>query len=375
MNILEELKAEGFKIYLAAQDDGYTQFLEDSDIEFIPLKQLSRTTKNPIKDIAFIIELFRIVKSVQPDFTIHYTIKPNIYGGVVTSLLRIPYFSVVTGLGYAFIHNGWLRQLTFSMYKIGLKHCNQVIFENNDDLQVFIDEEIIRPSKGTAINGCGVDTEYFKSNQPLNKDNKLVFTYIGRLLYDKGLRELMTAFESVKQLFPDSELWLVGKRDLENPACISNRDFADWLEKEGVCYKGYTEDVRPYIEGATCIVYPSYREGMPRLVLEAMSMQKPVITTDVPGCRETVIHKESGYIIPVKDEDALFTYMSNIGHKDALDLAVMGEKARKRAIALFNHKKISKELMDIFYSHLPSLKPSNLSKKAEYFEEQRSEKV
>ena len=371
-NIIDRLVEDGFDVYLAAQEDGYEKLLKSENVTFIPLKKLYRTTKNPFKDLLLIRELFSLVKSVKPDFTIHYTIKPNIYGGLVTSILKVPYFSVVTGLGYAFINNGWLRSLTLIMYKVGLKNCKQVIFENNDDLQLFLDEGIIQPTMGTAVNGCGVDTDYFQAECPLKEDNRLIFTYIGRLLYDKGLKELMAAFERIKAIYPTSELWIVGKRDIENPACISNSDYADWIERKGVSYKGYTDDVRPYIEKSTCIIYPSYREGMPRLVLEAMAMQKPVITTDVPGCRDTVIHRESGIIVPPKDEDALHDAMKAIGKNDPLDLAVMGEKARKRAISLFKDTIISEHLIDIFYKHLDFARPELKTKKIKSFEARNS---
>lgn len=364
LNFLEILIDQGWNVYLAAVPDEYAEFIKEyPDVSFIPLESLRRTSKNPLQDISFMKELYSLFNKVKPDISVHYTIKPNIYAGMVARLLNIHYYSIVTGLGYSFIHNGWLESLTSILYKIGLKESKQVIFENNDDRNIFIEKKIIREDQGVTVNGCGVDVHHFKSVGILRDPDKFVFAYIGRLLYDKGLNELIDAFLETKIRFPQAELWLIGRRDKENPACISEQDFATWIEMEGVFYKGYSEDVRPFIDRSDCIVYPSYREGMPRLVLEAMAMERPIITTDVAGCRETIIDGEHGYIVPVKDEIMLAKKMQEVLQADPIDLGLMGQRARRRAIEEFNHLKIANDLVNIINEHSPGLS-NNKTKRA-----------
>jgi len=350
LNLLESLIEAGLEIHLAAVEDNHAYFLKNyPEVNFVPLKRLQRTSKNPFRDLLFLQELNKVYKTIQPDWAIHYTIKPNIYGGMIARWRKIPHFSVVTGLGYSFIHNGWLESLTEILYKIGLKRSSKVIFENNDDKELFIEKGIIKPAEGSSVQGCGVNTNHFQLNSQ-KKEGKgvFVFSYMGRLLYDKGLSESMAAFLSLRKRYPNIEFWIIGKRDLENPACISEKDFSAWIEQEGVFYKGYREDVRPFIEKSDCVVYPSYREGMPRLVLEAMSMETPVITTDVAGCRETIIDGEHGFLVPAKDCNALEEKMEVMLHLDHIDRLHMGQKARQRAIEVFKDTKIARDLMALF---------------------------
>lgn len=352
LNLIEALLSEGFEVHLAAAQDQYTSFLKDfPEVQFTPLKRLYRTSKNPVKDLLFLQELHRVYSQVNPDIAIHYTIKPNIYAGIIAQMKKVPYFSVVTGLGYSFIHNGWLESLTELLYKIGMKRSKQVIFENEDDKMLFIEKGIIKPSNGKAVKGCGVDTEHFRlSSQRKPNKSTFVFSFIGRLLYDKGLCEIIDAFKKIRKQNSSVELWLIGKRDLENPACISEKDFAAWIEMEGVFYKGYSEDVRPFIEQSDCIVYPSYREGMPKLVLEAMCMETPIITTDVAGCRETIVDGEHGFLVPERDSEALQQKMEVMLHLDVIDRMHMGQKGRARAVELFKDTKIACELLEIVCS-------------------------
>lgn len=351
LNLIEALLSEGFEVHLAAVQDQYTSFLKDfPDVQFTPLKRLYRTSKNPVKDLLFLQELHSVYSMVNPDMAIHYTIKPNIYAGIIAQVKKVPYFSVVTGLGYSFIHKGWLESLTEALYKIGMNQSAQVVFENEDDKMLFIEKGIIKPSNGKAVKGCGVDTEHFRlSSQRKPNKTTFVFSYIGRLLYDKGLSEIIDAFKKIRLQNPSVELWLIGKRDLENPACISEKDFAAWIEMEGVFYKGYTEDVRPFIERSDCIVYPSYREGMPKLVLEALCMETPIITTDVAGCRETIVDGEHGFIVPERNSEALRLKMQAMLHLDFIDRLHMGLKGRIRAEELFKDTKIARDLMAIIH--------------------------
>ena len=350
-NVIKALSDDNWEVVLAAYPDAYLDpLLHEFNVEFVPLNKLKRTSRNPISDLSFLAELWQVYRSVKPDCIIQYTIKPNIYGSLIAGMMNIPYFCVVTGLGFAFLHNGWLESMTSVLYKIAFKKCEKVIFENEDDLELFVKKQIIGKDQGLSIKGCGVDVAYFKGRQKTIHKEKFIFAYLGRLLYDKGLHELIQAFKSVREQDKSIELWLVGHLDRENPACISENDFASWLELDGVFFKGYTDDVRPFIFASDCIVYPSYREGMPRLVLEAMAMERPVITTNVPGCRETIISEKHGFLVPPRDISALQAAMAKVKQLDHIDRAIMGESARLHAEKYFSDTLIGRQIAEIITS-------------------------
>lgn len=220
---------------------------------------------------------------------INFTIKPCIYGSLACCILGIPYISVITGIGYAFIRETFLTKLACLLYKFSLKRASNVLFQNSEDLETFVKRRIINKEKAILTPGSGVDTERFLTSYCKNtpKPEKLVFLMISRMLWDKGIGELVQASRILKESGYDFEVWLLGPIDKGNPSAVEEETIRRWEMENLVNYLGSTDDVRHFICQSSCMVLPSYyREGIPRSLLEAMTMGKPIITADSPGCRE-----------------------------------------------------------------------------------------
>ena len=351
LNLIEKLLSESWTVTVIAPLDEYIAYKElYPSVKHIALKQLVRDGSNPLKDFKLILELKAIYKKLQPDVILHYTHKPNIFGAFASKLWgskNTKSIAVITGLGYPFINGGFSQAITSFLYKLTARWHAAFIFENSDDLAFFIDEKIIQAKQGFSVNGCGVDIQKFAPHSNGVYKTKTVFTFIGRLLYDKGIEEFVQAARHVRERNKDAEFWIVGELDSSNPSMIKKDELLHWVNSEVVIYHGFVKDIRPIIAKSDCIVLPSYREGMPRTVLEGMSMAKPIIATDTPGCRQTVDSGVSGYLVEVGNSqdlsDKMFRFMA-LNDEQVHD---MGEAGRKRAVSLFNSEKIADELFKI----------------------------
>lgn len=259
---------------------------------------VQRNGLNPICDIKTAFSLVKIFRRIKPDVILAYTIKPVIYGAFASTLHRnCQFYGLITGLGFAFQKGGIKRNilsiLVKWLYKIALVNANKVIFQNPDNLRAFTDSGIVSKNKSFLVNGSGVDLKYF-TRKPLSKEVK--FLLIARLLGDKGIVEYMEAASIVKRLYPNAEFDLVGPED-PSPDGIRREQIDKWHNQGVIQYHGSAKDVRSYLESCSIFVLPSYHEGMPRTVLEAMATGRPILTTDVPGCRETVVNGENGWLV------------------------------------------------------------------------------
>lgn len=345
LNIIRKLISEGHEVIVMAPVDKFVSYTESMpEVTHIPIHHLDRDSVNPLRDIQLMLEFTRLYKRHKPDLIIHYTVKPNIYGGLAARILGIPSVAVITGLGYSLMHSGWINTVTRLLYKIALPSHRKVIFENRDDKTLFEKEGLVRPSKSVAIKGCGVDTTYFSPNGDQRARDKVTFTFIGRLLYDKGVKEFVAAADLVRKQHPQTQFWLIGELDKENPSSIRNDDLMRWIRDPGIHYHGAKEDIRKYIDRSDCIVLPSYREGMPRVIMEAMSMERPVITTDTAGCRETIDPLVSGYLVPVKNAEALAGAMMSFIALDETSRSKMGKEGRRKVLMEFDDHIIADQL-------------------------------
>ncbi len=348
LNVIEILEENNFEVIVIAPVDHYISYLNNfENVRHIPLKTLNRKSTNPINDLSLTRELYKIYKLENPGLVIHYTIKPNIYGGFAARLCGIKYLSTITGLGYTFLHNGLIQSITQRLYKMAFRNSEKVIFENQDDRILFIKENIIRPEEGISIKGCGVNIEHFSPNGYIKNDDKVIYTFIGRLLYDKGIKEFVTAATIVQKKYPNVEFWIVGEVDSENPAAITNDQLLKWMQDGTIRYFGPTDDVRNFIKKSDCIVLPSYREGSSRVVQEGMSMRTPIITTDSPGCREAVEDGKNGFLVPIKDATALSIAMQKFYNLSPEQKKIMGDHGRQKAKNEFDDRKISQQFFDI----------------------------
>lgn len=353
LNVIDKFLEEGYQVNILAPVDEYIEYKENyPEVRHYNLRMLSRDSTNPLSDIGFTLELIRKLKRINPDLIIHYTNKPNIYGGFASRVMGTNSVAMVTGLGYAFIKNGWIRYILTKLYSFSSSAHKKFIFENIDDRLIFEKLKIVKQGQGVSIKGCGVDTNYF-SPVPYKHEGYYVFTFIGRLLYDKGIKEFVHVAEKIRKEKDNVKFWVIGELDPKNPATVDKDELNRWIDQDIIEYYGFKRDVRPYIEKSSCVVLPSYREAIPRSITEAMSMSRPVITTDVPGCKEAVVDGENGFLVKVKDVDSLSSAVHKIINLTEKEIQIMGAKGRKMAEEQFDDKKIANDIFNICNKIIP----------------------
>lgn len=344
--LMQSLLSAGCKVHVAVPgldgDSDIAKHLRSMDVQIhaIPLQ---RTGMNPIKDLSALWALRKLVKNIKADFVLGYTIKPVIYGSLAAWLADVPNrFALITGLGYAFTGEATgmrkvLRVLIQQLYRFSLSRNRLVFFQNPDDESLFRKLRLLKPAiPSRVVNGSGVDvSEYTVSPLPASP----AFLLIARLLGDKGVREYAQAAALVKARYPDVNFGMVGWID-DNPDAISQHELDGWIKARTIEFMGKLSDVRPAIADSSVYVLPSYREGTPRTVLEAMAMGRAVITTDAPGCRETVIDGDNGFLVPVKNVQALADAMVTMIESPEL-VAAMGARSRVMAQDKYDVHKVN----------------------------------
>jgi glycosyltransferase involved in cell wall biosynthesis len=309
---------------------------------------LHRTGCNPITDVATLFSLYQLLRNIRPSHVLGYTIKPVVYGSIAARLAGVPNrYVLITGLGYAFgkedggIH-WWLGRLAQQLYRLALGGVHKVFFQNPDNEALFRRLSLLsKRIPSVVVNGSGVDIERFqKWSLPLGPPR---FLLIARLLSSKGVREYAQAARILRKKYPKVCFALVGWID-NNPDAIDRSELDEWIEQEVLDYQGHLRDVRPAIEACSVYVLPSYSEGTPRTVLEAMAMGRAIITTDAPGCRETVVDGKNGFLVPVRSVEALVQTMELFIHDDGL-AASMGQRSREIAEDKYDVHKVNGKML------------------------------
>jgi glycosyltransferase involved in cell wall biosynthesis len=310
---------------------------------------LERNGVNPFKDLATLYSLWQSLRKFKPDLVLAYTAKPVIYGVLAAYMARVPKrYGLITGLGSAFTSGsctpGYVTWVMSQLYRLALRFTTGVILQNPDDEQLLREKNILPgwvPS--FIVNGSGVDTEFFGlSNLP----SEPVFLLMARLIVDKGIREYVSAAQIIKSKYPGVRFLLAGFID-SNPTSITYNELQSWIDNGDIEYLGNLADVRPAIKQASIYVFPSfYREGTPRSVLEAMAMGRPVITTDAPGCRETVLQGINGYLVPTRDSVALADSMEKLITSPELR-RTFGLASRSIAEQKYDVRKVNKRMLEI----------------------------
>lgn len=337
----------GHKVICLGPEAGFEQPLQElgADYRQIPLH---RTGLNPLKDVKTLFSLRKVLKEIKPDIVFSYTVKPIVYGSIAAHMAGVRrMYALISGLGYVFIGQTFkqrlLTQIVAFLYRRGLKYNQVVFFQNPDDLHLFVSKSIVpKTAKPVLVNGSGVNIEKFAFAPP--KLSPVTFLLIARLIKDKGILEYVESARLLKQKYPAAKFQLLGPLDI-NPAAITQEQLERWTKEGIIEYLGKTNDVRPYIADASVFVLPSfYREGTPRSVLEAMSMGRPIITTDAPGCRETVIDGKNGFLVPVKDVDALKSAMEKFILEPDL-ISQMGKQSRVIAEEKYDVRKVNRAIL------------------------------
>ena len=270
-------------------------------------------------------------------------------GNLVTRTLKIPTITNITGIGPLFQSNHFTYKAARSLYKHALKKTAHVFFQNQDDMSLFLNKNFVSKTKAQRIPGSGVDHEYYKPIEAKNSDKAFRFLFIGRLVKDKGIIEYVEAAKKIKILFPEIEFQVLGPLWTQNlkKNTVTQVEIDEWQKQKIIHYLGAKDDVRPYIAEATCIVLPSYREGMSNILLEAASMQKPCITCDTTGCNDIVEDNVTGYLCKVKDADSLADKMKQMYELHPGKRKEMGIKARQKIIKEFDKQIVIDAYLDV----------------------------
>ena len=345
---MKYLKDKGFEVIALAPKDDYSDLLK-KNFEFFEIKSLDRKGTNPLVDFKLVLEYMKIYKIIKPDLVFSYTIKPNIYSSFACRFLRIKYINMLTGLGYIFIKENLLTKFIENLYKTAFGASYKVLFQNKDDMKLFINRKIVFENKTILTKSSGINTTYFSPDfcKVKNSDNKLIFLMITRLLWDKGVKEFVEAGRIVKSKYSNTEFLLLGPIDKDNPSAVSESIIKEWANEGVVKYLGVSKDVRDYICEADVVVLPSYREGVPRSLIEAMAMGKPIITTDTSGCRDVCRDGENGLLVPVKDARTLSEAMIKMIQVKEEGRKQMGQRGRNIVIEEFDEKIIIKQYMNL----------------------------
>ena len=339
-----------FEVYAAAPFiDEETKVVVEEIGAICISNQFERTGLNPIKDLIAYLSFRRKIKELAPDFVMAYTIKPVIFGLMASKFKGVKRFALITGKGSGFdrttVKAKLVRAVVKYLYKRTLSSVDGIIFQNDDDQEFFQRERILkRYSNSTVIKGTGVDLDYYRSNENQKTGDLVKFLFVARLIKEKGIPELLEATKLLKEKYNNLEVQLLGWIDL-NPGGISRSEIDEMHDSGIINYLGTTEDVRPYLNDADVFVLPSYyNEGLPRTIQEAMAMEKPIITTDHPGCRETVEEGRNGFLIPIRDSGALMRSMEYFIQQPK-EIKRMGHESHLMAIDKFDVHKINEQLL------------------------------
>lgn len=345
----------GVKVYALAPD--FDDFTREAVIRLgaVPVDiSMERTGLSPVRDLSDTIGLYRTLRQLKPDMLFSYFIKPVIYGSIAARLAGVPRrYALVAGLGYIFgsddnnktVKRRFLRFIASGLYGIAFHACRTVFFQNQDDISEFIDAGILPAAKARLLEGTGIDLDVLAEVPPLT--SPITFLLMGRLLREKGIVEFARAAKIVRQIHPDARFVLLGGLD-PNPGGLSQAEVEAMVTESGMEWLGHVNDVKSHIAASSVYVLPSYyREGKPRSTQEAMAVGRAVITTDSPGCRDTVLSGVNGFIIPVRDADALATAMLRFVKEPEL-IVTMGRESRRLAEERYDVHRINRQILQEF---------------------------
>lgn len=301
---MERLLEAGCQVTLLAPIGENSEKLESIGCRVVNLA-LDRKGLSPIGNFKLFLRMRRVFKQERPDVVLGYTIKNNIFGALSARSLRIPFIPNITGLGTSFLSGGVLQSFVEFLYKVSFKRLQVVFFQNRDDRDHFVERKLVTPLQARVVPGSGIDIDRFEPQPYPKNSEKLVFLFIGRLLRDKGIYEFVGAAKEVKRINSNTIFKILGPIDTANTSGVQREVLENWIDEGIIEYEGTTTDVRPFIREASCIVLPSYREGAPRTLIEAACMGRPLIATDVPGCRSVVSHGENGILCEARSTASL----------------------------------------------------------------------
>jgi len=326
--LITGLQGAGYRILAFAPADENAERLRSRGVEVRDMP-IARSGMNPAADASLLLRYRRELRKLRPAAYCGFTIKPNVYGALASRFARVPAINNVTGLGTTFLSRGIMWRFTALLYRWAFRRSHRVFFHNDEDLQIFLSQKIVRPGQGRVIPGSGVDLERFSPDESTQIGSP-TFLFIGRALRDKGIREFIGAARQVRARLPEVRFQILGNVDSGNPTSVGTAEFQSWIDEGLIEHLGEHSDVRPFIRSATAVVLPSYREGMSRALLEAAAMGRPLVGSDVAGCRELIVDGVTGALCRARDAGSLAGAIERIARMPPEGLRDLGRAAREK---------------------------------------------
>ncbi len=347
--LVRALQAAGHEVLAIAPPDDYSARLEhELGCRYVPILMENKGT-NPLKDAQLTRRFLAIYKRERPDVVLHFTIKPNIYGTLAARLAGVPSINNVSGLGTVFIVENLVSKVARGLYRLAFQFPHQVFFQNNDDRELFIRYGLIKPARTGLVPGSGVDLARFRPQAGVGPAPGAPFTFlmVARVLYEKGIVEYFEAARQVRAALGADQvrLQLLGGLDEAGGVGVPRATFEQWLQEGNVEYLGTSDNVAEHLHRADCVVLPSYREGTPKTLLEAAACGKPLVTTDVPGCRETVQHGRNGYLCEVRNAADLAAKLLTVARLPPARRAALGAASRQLAEEKFDEQLVLRQYL------------------------------
>ncbi len=354
LNLAKAIEDSGYRVIFIAPYDRYSDLLENEGFKVHDITIKARGT-NPIDDNETLIKFKKLYKKLQPSIILHYTIKPVIYGTVAANIYHIPVINTITGLGSALIANNFITNITKQLYKFSLDKSFKVFFQNRDDMEFFLKNKMVKKDKCTLVAGSGIDTKKFSPIKSIkNSSNNFSFLLIARMIRDKGVYEYIEAAKMLKSKYYNISFNILGFFDNSNNGSIPKDTIKTLHDKKIINYLGSSDHVIEYIANADCVVLPSYREGISRVLLEAASMAKPIITTDTTGCRDIVKDGVNGFLCRVKDSKSLAIKCEKMFLYSKEKREMLGKNSRKIVIENFSEDIV----IDKYLNYISQISPS-----------------
>ncbi|MBK6511915.1 MAG: glycosyltransferase family 4 protein [Haliea sp.] len=349
---VRRLRAEGFRVVCIAPEDGYSQKLvADLGCEWLPLR-MSNQGSNPLRDAAVIYQFYRYYRRLRPAAALHFTIKNNVYGTWAARLLGIPAINNVSGLGTAFIRGGLVSAIVRLLYKTSQPFAHRVFCQNEEDFAQLVGSKLVARHNIELLPGSGVDLERFNPALHTPHAGPFRFLYAGRMLADKGLFELIAAVNAINADGIQCALWLSGFADVDNVSSIPHQQLTHWAQQPGIAWLGPTDTIEDVYSAVDCVVLPSYREGMPRSLLEAGAMGLPVVTTNVSGCRNIVTDGYNCLLCEAKSSASLQLAMLDMLQMTDNERRAMGANGRALVAQQYDEHKVVEATLNAVQSAL-----------------------
>ena len=335
MGLIQTLLKNGHQVATLSPDDEYTDRLKATGVEYHSVEMNARGV-NPLQDLRLFSNIYKAIKVIKPDVVLSYTIKPNIYATLSCSMLGIPIISNVSGLGTVFIKKNLSSLVAFALYRLSFRKSSWVFFQNHADRKIFQVLKLVQTNRISVLPGSGVNLQKFDIDRRENKGKR--FLFVGRLMGDKGLREYIAAGKRLIADDPEVTISIAGEKGYNNHSAISDTELNAWLEYSNISFLGMKDDMWSVYSKADVMVLPSYREGLSRSLIEACAMKLPLVTTDVPGCKEVVEDGKNGLLCSVRDADDLYLKMKQMHSFPEEKRLQMGDYGRRKVMGDFDEQ-------------------------------------